>query len=89
MTFIHSPTALSLAIGSGITLLDLWLCQRRAESAMLEDLARLRLGSLRLLECLEEAKLVEVSRDHFGDVLTMTWHANTTTVMLAAWQLMR
>jgi hypothetical protein len=51
---------------------------------MLEHLARLRLGSRRLLECLEDANLVEISRDGFGDVLTMTWRANATTVMIAA-----
>ncbi len=84
MTFIHPPTPLSLAIGCGITLFDLWLCQRRAVSAMLEDLARLRLGPRRVLDCLEDANLLEVRRDRFGDVITMTWRADASTVMMAA-----
>jgi hypothetical protein len=32
---------------------------------------------------------VEVSRDDFGDVVTMTWRADTMTVMLAACRILR
>ena len=87
MNFMHPPTALSLAIGCGLTMFDLWLFQRRACLAMLEDLARMRFGSRRVLDCLEEAHLVEVSRDAFGDVLTLTWRADPSTVLLTAAQL--
>jgi len=30
MNLVHHPTALSLAIGCGLTMFDLWLYQRRA-----------------------------------------------------------
>ena len=87
MNLVHHPTVLSLAIGCGLTMFDLWLFQRRALSASLEDLARLRVGSRRILDYLEEANLVKVSRDAFGDVLTMTWRADPSTITRTALQL--
>jgi hypothetical protein len=87
MNLVHHPTVLSLAIGCGLTMFDLWLFQRRAFSATLEDLARFRFGSRSVLDWLEEAHLVEVSRDAFGDVVTVTWRADPLTVMTTASQL--
>ena len=81
MNLVHHPTALSLAIGCGLTMFDLWLFQRRALSPTLEDLARFRFGSRSVLDWLEEAHLVEVRRDAFGDVLTLMWRADPLTVM--------
>jgi hypothetical protein len=63
---------------------DLWRFQRRALSALLEDFARFRFGSHKVLDWLEEAHLVEVSRDAFGDVLTLAWRADPLTVMTTA-----
>src|SRR5207245_4547033 len=87
MNLVHHPTALSLAIGCGLTMFDLWLFERRALSATLEDLARFRFGSRSVLDWLEEAHLVEVRRDAFGDVLTLMWRADPLTVMTTASQL--
>ncbi len=87
MTFIHAPTLFSLAIGGGMTFLDMCLAlyraQRQAEFGALEELVMLRLGSRRGLDILEEGGHVVVSRDAFGDILDISYRADLRTMINA------
>lgn len=81
---MHVPTVLSLAIGTGVTLLDLHLWLRRTTWELLEDLATHRVGERRLVDLLERAGLVEVSRDPFGDILKLAWRVDASTALTNA-----
>ena len=87
MTFVHPPTVVSLTLGAGLTLFDLSLRLRQKMREGLEDLAMCRVGRRKVIDLLEKAGLVTVSRDPFGDILDLTWRADASTVMMNAAQL--
>jgi hypothetical protein len=86
MTFMQTPV--TIAIGAGTALLDLWLCHQGAASRRREDLARelatvpLRSGSL--LDGLEQVGLLAVERDALGEIVTVTWCADESVVFPTA-----
>jgi len=90
MTFCHAPTSVSLAIGAGFTLLDLYIYQRLAFRRMLEELetARLRAGGS-VLDALQNAGLVEVRRDASGEIDRIISRASQTTVLCKTIDLIR
>jgi hypothetical protein len=69
MTFVHSPTLVSCAVGSTLTLLDLCLSQHFAWRTALSEFDTLRLPSGgSVLDALERRGLVQVCRDESGDI---------------------
>jgi hypothetical protein len=88
MTFIHTPSAVTIAIGAGTVMLELWRDHRGATSRRREELARefakVRLRSGSLLDGLEQVGLVAVERDALGEVATVTWCADESVVFPAA-----
>src|SRR5258706_10541786 len=81
MSFLHAPTSLSLAIGAGITLWDLWLAQDFGWRQIFAEYDAIRLptgGSL--LEALERTGLVEVWRDGSGGIERVVRHADDVCI---------
>jgi predicted transcriptional regulator len=82
MSFFHAPTALSLAIGAGLTLVDLCLSQHFASRRMLEEFEAVRrpTGGT-VLEALQSAGLVEVRRDASGQIDRIVQRVRLTTIL--------
>src|SRR6266516_3255733 len=91
MSVVHAPTVLSLALGAGMTLLDLHMYQRHRFSQMLEqmleDVVALRLGTGSVLPTLEASRVVEVSRNSHGEILRVTLRTSFTAFVTSVLEL--
>jgi hypothetical protein len=90
MTFVHSPTLVSCAVGSTLTLLDLCLSQHFAWRTALSEFYTLRLPSGgSLLGALERRGLVQVRRDESGHIEMIRERADNAAILEAVLEIGR
>jgi len=90
MTFVHSPTLVSCAVGSTLTLLDLCLSQHFAWRTALSEFDTLRLPSGgSLLDALERRGLVQVCRDESGDIEKIRERVSSAALLQAVLEIGR
>jgi hypothetical protein len=84
MSFLHTPSALSLAIGSWLTLLDLAVRQHFESRRLLAEFDTVhRPTGESVLHALERAGLVEVQRTADGRIDRVIQRANSSTIFAA------
>jgi hypothetical protein len=90
MSFLHTPTPLSIAIGAALTLVDLSVSQHFASRRLLAEfdtLQRPKGGTV--LDALEHAGLVEVRRGADGQIDRIIQRASSHTIVETISRLVR